>query len=143
MGRRLMAGAAVLYQLADVRPQAAIALQPDDGDDITVLEDIVDSLMPPALMLGWNDPWLQAQVPGGLRTMGPCLYSARLTVACVAARLEPGTGVDELERLVAYVLGRMGSAFGPLENVTAPRQTDQGGVSSLVAEITYAVPTTV
>ena len=31
----------------------------------------------------------------------------------------------------------------PLDNVSAPRQTDQSGVSSLVAEVIYAVPTTV
>ena len=48
-------------------------------------------------MLGWDDPWLQAGIANGIATMGPCLYTARLQVTCVAGRLEPGAGVDVLE----------------------------------------------
>jgi hypothetical protein len=132
-----------LIALADIRPAAATALAPLVDTDPYVLEDVVDSVTPPALMLAWDDPWLQAGA--GVPTMGPCLYTARLQVVCVAARLDPGSGVDELERLVAYVLDRMraDTYTWPLDTVTAPEQRDQSGVASLVANVIYAVPTTV
>lgn len=133
-----------LVALNMIRPAAAAVLAAVTDTDPNVLEDVVDSVTPPALMLAWDDPWLVAGA--GVPTMGPCLYTARLRIVCVAARLDPGSGVDELERLVAYVLERMRAddAYSwPLDSVSAPRQTDQSGVSSLVAEVVYAVPTTI
>lgn len=130
--------------LADLRPLAAVVLAPIADTDPPVHEDIIDSVVPSALMLYWDDPWIEAGV-NGRPTLGPCEYTARLRVRCVAGRTDPGSGVDELERLVAYVLGRMraDTYTWPLDSVSAPEQTDQGGIPSLVADVIYAVPTTV
>jgi len=137
-----MATATVLA-LADIRDAAAAVLAPADDDDPYVIADVVDSVTPPALEMAWDDPWLEAGA-AGIATMGPCTYTARLRIVCIAGRLDPGTGVDELERLVSYVLERMrADAYTwPLDRVTAPLERDQGGISALVCEVIYAVPTT-
>jgi hypothetical protein len=36
-----------------------------------------------------------------------CLYGAQLSVLCIAGRLEPLPGVEEIERLVIFTLERM------------------------------------
>lgn len=132
-----------LIELADLRDRAAAALAPADDTDPTVFADIVEAVVPPALLIEWDDPWLE---PGaGLTTMGPCIYRARLQIVCVAGRLEPGPGYRTLDELVAYVLTRMRSdAYRwALDSVSAPLQRDLAGVSHLAANIIYTVPTTV
>ena len=128
--------------LTDIRPFVVEVLAPVEDTDPNVLAGIADSVTPPALMVGWDDPWVLPNVPGGLRTMGPCVYQARLRIVCVANRLDPESGHEALEGLVAYVIDRMGSAW-PLERVTEPMQTDMSGVTSLVASVLYNVPTTI
>lgn len=138
-----MAGTATLIGLLELRARAAAALAPAGDSDPPVFADAVDSLVPPALMLDWDDPWLE---PGaGLTTLGPCLWTARLVVICIAGRLEPGSGVDVLEQLVVHVVTRLKADpySWPLEGVSAPLQRDLGGVSYLAANVTYAVPVTV
>ncbi len=44
---------------ADARSKLAAALAPVEDGDPAILVDLVDSLEPPALMLGWGAPWLQ------------------------------------------------------------------------------------
>jgi hypothetical protein len=134
---------AALIGLTGLRPAAADVLAPVADGDPYVFTDVVDSLTPPALMLGWDDPWIEAGV--GLATMGPCLYTARLQVTCVAGRLEPGPGIDELDRLVSLVLDRMrqDAYRWPLDRVSAPLQRDLSGVTYLVADVVYAVPTAI
>lgn len=129
--------------LGELRNAAAAALEPVAEEDPPVLVDLVDSLTPPALMIGWDDPWLEAGA--GRPTLGPCLWTARLRVVCVAGRLEPGPGYDELDRLVAYVLERMrGDAYQwTLDQVSAPAQYDLSGVTYLSSFVIYTVPTTV
>ena len=134
---------ATLLGLDLLRPAAADVLAPIEDTDPYVFTDVVDSLTPPALVLGWDDPWLEPGV--GLTTMGPCLWTARLQVTCVAGRLEPGAGVDELERLVAYVIRRLRDDVirWPLDRVSAPFQRDLAGVTYLAADVVYAVPTAI
>ena len=138
-----MAATTTLTQLSDIRDQAAAALQPQGPDDPDVLVDVVDSLYPPVLMLLWDDPWLE---PGsGAPSMGPCMWTARLQVLCVAGRLEPGPGIRTLEELVAYTVARLKADLypWPLENVTAPRIFDIASIAYLGARVSYAVPITV
>lgn len=134
---------ASLIELEALRPAAAEVLAAVADTDPVVFTDVVDSLTPPALMLGWDDPWLTPGV--GVATMGPCLWTARLQVTCVAGRLEPGSGIDVLEQLVSLVIARMRSdAYRwPLDRVSAPLQRDLAGVSYLVADVVYAVPTAI
>jgi hypothetical protein len=131
--------------LTEIRTAAFAALEPQSEGDPAVLVDVVDALTPPAIMLLWDDPWLQ---PGGSAgpVMGPCLWSARLLVLCVAGRLEPGPGVAELERLISYVVTRLRDDLAytwPVASALAPRVFDIGGVPYLGARVTYSVPASI
>jgi hypothetical protein len=130
-----------LVELADIRDMAGVALAPETDTDPVVLVDVVDSLEPPAIMLIWDDPWLEVGV--GAPTMGPCVLNARLAVMCIAGRLEPGAGVRTLETLVAYAVGRMkaDTYTWRLNAVGAPRIYTIGNVDYLGSRITYLVPT--
>jgi len=134
---------ATLLGLEQLRPAAADVLAPIDDTDPYVFTDAVDSLTPPALVLGWDDPWLEPGV--GLTTMGPCLWTARMQVTCIAGRLEPGAGVDVLEQLVTHVITRLrDDAYRwPLDRVSAPFQRDLAGVTYLACDVIYAVPTAI
>ena len=136
--------ASTLVDLAELRPAAAAVLAPDTPDDPNVHLDVVDSLDPPALMLTWDEPWL-AVGASDRATMGPCLWTARLAVMAVAARLEPGPGVTKLEELVAYVVARFHRDVypWPFAGCTAPRVVDIAGVRYMGARLTYAVPVTI
>lgn len=120
--------------LLDARAKLAAALVPLDDDDPTVLVDLVDALEPPALMLGWGEPWLRPETA--------CLRTGLLVVTCVAGRLVPGAGIAMLEQLVESTLSRLAtdSAPWPLDTVTGPRVFVIGNVQYLAARITVRVP---
>ena len=122
--------------LLDARVKLAAALAPLDDDDPDVLVNLVDVLEPPALMLGWGEPWLTTDTA--------CLRTGRLIVTAVAGRLVPGAGVETLEQLVEYTLGRLRADGGawPLDLVGAPRVFTIGNVNYLAARITLRVPIT-
>jgi|KBSMisStaDraftv2_1062788.scaffolds.fasta_scaffold292580_3 hypothetical protein len=126
--------------LTDLRERAAAILQPaapaDPGvlSELVVFGDVPDAIDPPVLLILWRqDPWLEP--------FGRCTYWAQLTVMAVASRLDPAPGIEALEQLVAYVLGRFQhdaySWGGP--TITAPRNTPIGNLNYLAAEITYRV----
>lgn len=123
-----------MISLLDVRAKAAAALAPLSDTDPEVLSNLVDSLEPPALMITWGDPWLE---PNG---QAPASW-ARLVIVAVAGRLEPGAGVEKLEELVAYTVGRFVADRGawPPATTSAPRAFELGGVRYLSAEITYRI----
>lgn len=135
--------ATTLVALDQLRATAADVLWPAAPGDPYVFADVVDSLEPPALVVDQGDPWL---TPGQqqVQTFGPCLYTARVQIVCIAGRLEPGAGVDVLETLETYVLQRMRADTydWPLEQVSGRGQYDLAGVTYLAATITYLVPTT-
>lgn len=131
--------------LADLRDAAAGALAPIEDTDPAVLVDTIDAVSPPALMILWGDPWLEPGVGGGRTTMGPCLWTARLVVLCVAGRVEAGAGLRALDELVAYTVDRL-RADGypwPLDRVDTPRQLEIAGPTYLTARVQYVVPTTI
>jgi hypothetical protein len=115
--------------LLEARDKVAAMLAPVDDDDPTVLVSLVDSVEPPALMLGWGEPWLTPTTK--------CFQEGRLTVTCIAGRLVPGEGVAKLEQLVAYVLERVSL---PLVDVGGPRVFVIGNVNYLAARVTVKVP---
>lgn len=141
-----VAPASGLLHANEVRYLAAAILEPDPGEELTVIGATVDSLTPPALMMLKGDPWLTPG-SGGTATMGPCTYEARLAVWAIASRYEPGPGIDKTDELEAYVLQRMrANAYTwNLVDVTSPRVSDQWsrGVEYLFSIITYRVPVTV
>ena len=85
--------------LLEAREKLAAVLAPVEDADPSVLVSLVDAITPPALMIGWGDPWLQPT--------GNCFQSGSLVVTAVAARLMPGDGVAMLEQLVDFTLNRL------------------------------------
>lgn len=138
MGAGVSVAATGALELAGVRAAAAAALAPVVDTDPEVLPMWADAVSPPALMLGWWDPWLEVRSVAG----GFGLYEAILNVQCVASRVDPGAGFEDLESLVAYVISRL--AADPhswaLEAATTPRQWDSGGIPLLGADLAFRVP---
>ena len=128
--------AVAVLTLTTARQAAAAALEPAADGDPDVHVDVVDSVTPPAIMLVWEDPWLEPQ------SYGPCLFWAQLSALCIAARLEPGPGVETLEALVGYVVERLAADPYPWPQATsqAPRVFEIAGVSYLGARVTYRIP---
>jgi hypothetical protein len=122
--------------LYDARAKLAAALEPLTDADPSVLVDLVDMLEPPALLLGWGEPWLEPQTA--------CLATGRLVVTCVAGRLVPGAGIETLESLITYTLGRLAISGGawPLDSVSGPRVFNVGNVNYLAARIVARVSIT-
>jgi hypothetical protein len=129
--------------LVDLRDLAAAALAPVGPGDPPVHVDVVDALFPPALMLEWNDPWIQAST--GVRSIGACTWTARLRVRCVGSRNEPGPGIRMIEQLVAYTVDRLDADPYPwtLEGLTAPRVFNIAKIDYLAADVNYTAPTAI
>ena len=104
-----------MIALVDARAKLAALLAPVADSDPNVLTSLVDAIEPPALMLGWGEPWLEPTPPNN------CWMTGRLLVTAVAGRLMPGDGVATLESLVAYTLDRLDPIDWALENVSGPR----------------------
>lgn len=121
--------------LADARPKMAALLAPVDDTDPNVLTSLSDAIEPPALMIGWAEPWIDSD------GATPCFATAHLVVTCVAARLAPGDGIGTLETLVSYVLGRIKTDPGAwgFEKVSGPRVFQIAKTNYLAARVTVRV----
>jgi hypothetical protein len=126
-------------KLDEVRAKLAAVLVPIEDTDPDVIATLVDTLEPPALLLGWGVPWLEPSTS--------CVRTARLVVTCVSSRIGAGAGTDvyePLETLVAYVLDRTGADPGPwsLDSVTAPLELTFANTKYVAAQITLKIPVT-
>ena len=119
--------------LLDARQKLAAVLARVEDTDPTILTSLVETITPPALMLGWGEPWLEPDTG--------CLRTGRLVVTCVASRLMPGEGVAQLEELVDFTLDRLKADSGawPLESVSGPRVFTIAKTNYLAARITVRV----
>jgi hypothetical protein len=126
-------------RLAEVRARAASALAPLTDTDPYVFDNVVESLEPPALVLGWDDPWLTP------KAIHASLWDASFTVICIAGRLEPDPGIAALETLVEYTIGRLrdDSYQWPVASTQAPRPVEIAQITYLGARLTYRVPVTI
>jgi len=126
--------------LLDARAKLAAVLAPIEDTDPTVLVDLVDSIEPPALMIGWGEPKLLPDTS--------CLRTGRLVITCVAGRFVPGAGQAALEELVVYTLSRLqapGAGSWPLDpvaGVSGDRVFTMGGIQYLACRITIRIPVT-
>jgi hypothetical protein len=119
--------------LVEVRDKLAAVLAPVADTDPDVLTSLVDAVEPPALMLGWGDPWLE---PGT-----SCWANALVVITCFASRLAPGDGVAQLEELVAYTLDRLKADPGdwPLNSVSGPAAVTIAKTNYLAAQVSVRV----
>ena len=122
--------------LGEARTKLAAVLAPIASSDPDVLVSLVDSFEPPALMIGWGDPWLEPDTA--------CLAKGRMVITAVASRLSPGEGVAKLEDLVAYTLGRLKADTGawPLVSVSGPRVFTMAKTNYLAVRVTVRVTIT-
>ena len=122
--------------LTDVRAAAAAALEPVLDSDPAVFPGYVDAVDPPALIIGYEDPWLQP--------MTACLIECRLEVLCISGRVEPEPGLDQLEELITYTLTRLAqdTRSWALQSAQAPRVFTIGGVPLLGARVAYSIRVT-
>jgi hypothetical protein len=123
--------------LTGVRAALATALAPQVEGEPPVHVDYPDTVDPPALVVVWDDPWLEQP-----RTMGPCFTDANLVVLCVGSRIEAGAGIDTVEQLVEHVLGRLqaDSHRWPLASAQIPREWVISSVHYLAARLGFRVP---
>jgi hypothetical protein len=120
--------------LLEARTKLAAILAPVLDSDPDVLTSLVDAIEPPALMLGWGEPWLQPS-----KTL--CGYEGRIIVTAVASRIMPGEGLGSLEALVAYVKTRIEAnpTEWTFESVTGPRVFLIAKTSYLACRLTYVI----
>jgi hypothetical protein len=124
-------------RLDEVRAQIATVLAPVQPSDPDVHVDYPDAVTPPALVVVWDDPWLEQP-----RTMGPCFTLANLVVLCVGSRVDAGPGIDQVEQLVEYTITRLRADTYPWPVATAqsPREWIIANVHYLGARLTYRIP---
>jgi hypothetical protein len=123
--------------LGEVRARLLTVLAPAAASDPDVLIDYPDQVTPPALVVVWDDPWLLEP-----QTMGPCETLANIVVLCVGSRIEAGPGIDTVEQLVAYTIGRLraDSYPWPMATAQAPREWIISNVHYLGARLAFRVP---
>ena len=116
---------------ADLRDRVGDALDTVcvANPDWSVLRLPVDSLAPPAYMLGWSDPWVSGQATF-------CRYDVALDVRCIAARIEPDPGIELLEEMIEAAAVALDQARLPVRFVLPPRPFPIGGVTYQAALLT-------
>ena len=124
--------------LSEVRARAGAALAPAQESDPDVHLDYPDAIQPPALLVLWADPWLEPATVQGF------LGNASMRVLCLAGRVETGPGIDKVEQLVEFTIGRL-RADGytwTLSSLEAPQRFDIAQITYLGANVIYRVPVT-
>lgn len=122
-----------MMNLHDAREKLGAVLTPVADTDPTVLTNLVDTIEPPALMIGWGENWLEPDTA--------CMLRGELVITAVAGRLVPGEGVTRLEDLVEYTLGRLSADLGkwPIVGVSGPRVFPVARTNYIAARITVRV----
>ena len=118
--------------LGDLRERVAGILTDASTEDVAVHAGPVDSVTPPGYMLVWSGPWLTR--------LSMCAHTARLQVICVAARIDPLPGYEQLEALTVAAIGALEAAKVPVSDVDAPSPMDFGGLTYQTARITLTQP---
>lgn len=85
--------------LVDARSKLAAVLAPVEDNDPNVSASFLDSVDPPALIIGWDDPMLTPNTS--------CIDTGTLVVLAIASRINVADGQDQLDELVAYTLKRL------------------------------------
>lgn len=122
--------------LGQVRDRVGVILAPVVETDPPVYPELVDAIVPPALILEWADPWLAQQMIAG--KLAP-MY-AMLNVFCLAPRVEPSYAA--LEVIVARVLALFQADPYPwnLTGAQSPRRFDIAAVPTLGSRLTFQIP---
>ena len=126
-----------LVALVDARAKAEALLTEAflDADFDAAIVGPLDAIEPPAVRVGWAEPWLEPFGQAGL-------FYARLEAFCIGDRIEPTPGFETVEALVSIVC----RAFTkdrypwPIVFVGAPRAYEVGGKSYLASQVVARLP---
>lgn len=126
--------------LSAIRLELAGVLEPQMSGDPEVLPYFADAVAPPALMIQWADPWLEADPTTGQSGR----YIARLEVYAITPRLEPEAAAVDLEQMVSLVIRRLDADAYPWQivQVDAPGAGNVGGVEYKACRIQVRAPAT-
>jgi hypothetical protein len=120
--------------LDEVRPAALAVLEPLAAEGFPIYPGYVDAVVAPSVMCLPATPWLE-QITG-------CQYWNRLDLLCIGWRNDPGTSLDTVQAIAAYIVEAFRRDEHPwsLVNVQAPRFVVIGGVTYLGARVGFRVP---
>jgi hypothetical protein len=118
---------------ADFRAEVVAALALLD-EDWAVHGAPVDAVTPPCFVIVWPEPWLTPQ--------SVCSYRAQLQVICVAVRIDPAPGYEQLEAMIEAAVPALQSARLPVVTVGAVVPFEVGGLQYQSARVTVTRPVT-
>lgn len=110
-----------------VRAQYAAMAGAAVGNDVSVIDNLPDSITPPAVLVAWGNPWLTPQ--------SFCAYTANLEMLVVAQRIEPGGQYGIIEGIVSDLASYLRTQHVSIRDVTSPYPLQLGGVDYLSASI--------
>lgn len=97
------------------------------ANDVTVVDNLPDSITPPAVLVAWGDPWL---TPTSF-----CAFTASVEILVVAQRIEPGGQYGVIEQMVSDLASHLRASGKSVRDVAAPYPLQLGGVDYLAASI--------
>lgn len=113
--------------LTDVRTEYASMARAVTDDNVSVVDSLPDSIAPPAVLVGWGDPWLTQDTL--------CGWVANVEIMIVAQRIEPGGQYSVIENMVSQLVTEYRSHKVSIRDVTAPYPLTLGGLDYLSASI--------
>ncbi len=123
--------------IVDARVKLAAVLAPVEDGDPDVQANIVDAIVPPALICGWLAPMVDGPFTG-------CTAFGNLFVTLVADRLDAASGVEAIESMYDRVqrLLRNDGAGWSLQGDSGIGAFDIGNTPYLACRIELRVPVT-
>lgn len=113
--------------LTAVRTEYATLISGVVKSDVSVVASLPDSVAPPAVLIGWGDPWLTQDTL--------CGWVANLEIMIVAIRIEPGGQYETIETLVALIASTLRESKKVIRDITSPYPLSLGGLEYLSASI--------
>lgn len=113
--------------LTAIRDEYATLIRGVVADDVSVINSLPDSVAPPAVLVGWGDPWLVQDTL--------CGWVANVEMMIVAQRIEPGGQYATIESLVSLITSTLRDGKYAIRDITAPYPLTLGGLDYLSASI--------
>lgn len=113
--------------LTDIRADYADMARTASPDNVTVVDTLPDSIAPPAVLVGWGDPWLVQDTL--------CGWVANIEIMVVAQRIEPGGQYATIENLVDLLVTEYRSHKVSIRDISSPFPLSLGGLDYLSATI--------
>lgn len=113
--------------LTAVREEYATIARNVVASNVSVVDSLPDSVAPPAVLIGWGDPWLVQDTL--------CGWVANLEILVVAIRIEPGGQYATIEGLVDVLATALRTNRKVIRDITSPYPLSLGGLDYLSASI--------